>query len=67
MYMRQLIKAYIMNSNIDMLIKQQGVTFWGRKNSIFKTTPIQYIKRFPVNCPLKSEAVMKNDYRSASL
>jgi hypothetical protein len=56
-----------MNSNADMLIKQQEVTYWGRKNSIFKTTPIQYIECFPVNFPLKSEAVMKNDYRSASL
>jgi hypothetical protein len=65
MYIWQLIKEYIINSNTDMLIKQQGVTFWGRKNSIFKTTPLQYIGSFPVNCRLKSEAVMKNDYRSA--
>jgi hypothetical protein len=49
-----------MNYNTDKLIKQ-------KKNSIFKTTPPQYIESFPVNYRLKSEAVMETDYRSASL
>ena len=46
MYIRHLIKADIMNSNTDMLIKQKGVTFWGRKNSVFKTTPPYTLKGF---------------------
>jgi len=61
MYIGHLIKTDIMNSNTDMLIKQIGVTFWGRKNWIFKTNPPQYVESFPVDYRLKSEAVMEAD------
>jgi hypothetical protein len=61
MYILHLVKTDIMNSNTDMLIKQKGITFWGRKNFIFKTNPLQYVESFLENYRLKSEAVMETD------
>jgi hypothetical protein len=48
MHIRNLIKADIMNSYTDMIIKQQEVTFWGRKNSVYKTTRPHYTESFPL-------------------